>query len=53
MARRRRKTKLNGLSPDLAWTLVFGAAAIGLGVYLWKTNTPKLAGLGAGCGCNG
>jgi hypothetical protein len=50
---RRRKTKLNGLSPDLAWTLVFGAAAVGLGIYLWKTNTPKLNGLGAGCGCGG
>lgn len=49
--RRRRKTKLNGINPDLAWTLVFGAAALGLGIYLWKANTPKLNGLGANCGC--
>jgi hypothetical protein len=53
LAGMRRSRKLNGLSPDLAWTLVFGIGALGLGVYLWKTNSPKLNGLGAGCGCGG
>lgn len=47
----RRSRKLNGLNPDLALTIVFGLGAIGLGVYLWKSNTPKLNGLGSNCKC--